>query len=140
MTELPFPSVTICSPGLNMEAVEEALLEDFEQWLYESGKTNYGESLENQLNEFMEEKYATKVCKKKNCCWKYAVQVATENIFETIKAMNSPPLSSEEEIDSDAANAVLQNLVACEARDGQSEMGSRKKRSNEGKGFRSLNF
>ena len=27
--ELPFPSVTICSPGLNMEAVEEALLEDF---------------------------------------------------------------------------------------------------------------
>ena len=63
VTELPFPSVTICSPGLNMEAVEEALLEDFEQWLYDSGKTNYGESLENQLNEFMEEKYATKVCK-----------------------------------------------------------------------------
>ena len=63
MTELPFPSVTICSPGLNMEAVEEALLEDFEHWLNENGKTDENESLEDRLDEFMEEKYATKVCK-----------------------------------------------------------------------------
>ena len=67
--------------------------------------------------------------------WESLTQVATENIFETIKAMNSPPRSSEEESNSDAANAVLQNLVACEARDGQSDENSRRKRSNEGEAF-----
>ena len=61
--------------------------------------------------------------------------MATENIFETIKVMNSPPPSSEEESNSSASNAVLQNLVACEAKDDQSEMKSRKKRSNEGEAF-----
>ena len=114
MAELPFPSVTICSPGLNMKAVEEALLEDFDLWLKENGTTNEG-SLENRLDEFMEEKYAT-----------------TENIFETIKAMNSPPPSSKEE---SSGGAVLQNLVACEGRNGQGDKNSRKKRSNEGEGF-----
>ena len=58
VSELPFPSVTICSPGLNMKAVEEALLEDFDLWLKENGKIG-GLSLENRLNKFMEEEYAT---------------------------------------------------------------------------------
>ena len=62
MIELPFPSVTICSPGLNMEAVEEALLEDFDQWLNDNGKNIERENLGDRLDEFMEEKYATKVC------------------------------------------------------------------------------
>ena len=57
--KLPFPSVTICSPGLNMEAVEEALLEDFNQWLSEKSMTEG--SLEGRLDEFMEEKYTTTV-------------------------------------------------------------------------------
>ena len=96
MTELPFPSVTICSPGLNMEAVEEALLEDFNQWLNEKSTTEG--SLEDGLDEFMEKKYAT----------------TAENILETIKAMNSPPPSSKEE-SSNRASAVLHNLAACEA-------------------------
>ena len=114
--ELPFPSVTICSPGLNMEAVEEALLEDFNQWLSETRRTDG--NLEDWLEEFMEENYAT----------------TAENIFETIKAMNLPPPSREEERNS-GASAVLQKLVACEATGGQSDEGSRKKRSNEGEGF-----
>ena len=114
MEEVPFPSVTICSPGLNMEAVEEALLEDFNQWLSEKSMTEV--SLGDRLDEFMKEKYAT--------------TVATENIFEKIKAMNSPPPSSEEESNSGATSAVLQNLVACEAKEAES---IRKKRSNEGK-------
>ena len=97
-----------------MKAVEEALLEDFDLWLKENGTTNEG-SLENRLDEFMEEKYAT-----------------TENIFETIKTMNSPPPSSREE---SSSGAVLQNLVACVGRDGQGDKNSRKKRSNEGEGF-----
>ena len=59
---------------------------------------------------------------------KYATTLASENIFETIKAMNSPPPSSREE---SSVGAVLQNLVACEGRDGQGD----KKRSNEGEDF-----
>ena len=116
VAELPFPSVTICSPGLNMKAVEEALLDDFDLWLKENGKADEG-SLENRLDEFMEEKYAT----------------TAENILETIKAMNSPPPSSEEET-SNRASSVLQNLVACEAAGDDSDEGSRKKRSTAGKG------
>ena len=116
VAELSFPSVTICSPGLNMKAVEEALLDDFDQWLKENGKPDEG-SLEDQLDEFMEEKYAT----------------TAEKILETIKAMNSPPPSSEEET-SNRASAVLHNLVACEATGGEKDKGRRKKRSTEGKG------
>ena len=112
MEELPFPSVTICSPGLNMKAVEEALLEDFDQWRNENGKAHEG-SLDDQLDEFMGEKYAT----------------TAEKILETIKAMNSPPPSNEEE-NSNTASAVLQNLAACE----KDKAGSRKKRSTSGKG------
>ena len=111
MEELPFPSVTICSPGLNMKAVEEALLEDFEQWRNDNGKAHEGR-LEKHLEEFMDEKYAT----------------TAEKILETIKAMNSPP-SSEEET-SNRAGAVLQNLAACE----KDKTGTRKKRSTTGKG------
>ena len=114
--ELPFPSVTICSPGLNMEAVEEALLEDFNHWLSETRRTDG--NLEDWLDEFMEEKYAT----------------TAENIFETIKAMNSPPPSSEKDTSS-RRSAVLQNLVACQATIAGGETGkaSRKKRSTAGK-------
>ena len=99
-----------------MKAVEEALLDDFDLWLKENGTANEG-SLENRLDEFMEEKYAT----------------TAEKILETIKAMNSPPPSSEEET-RNRASAVLQNLVACEATRGESDMGSRKKRSPAGEG------
>ena len=113
MAGFPFPSVTICSPGLNMESVEEALLEDFNQWLNEKSRT--GGSLKDWLDEFMEKKYATK----------------SEKILETIMKMNSPPPSREEERSS---GAVLQKMVACEAAADQGD--KRKKRSNEG-GFSS---
>ena len=122
VTELPFPSVTICSPGLNMKAVEEALLEDFNLWLKENRKTDE-ESLENRLEKFIEEKYAT----------------TAENILETIKAMNLPPPSSEEET-SNRASAVLQNLVACQGAGGESYKDSRKKRTTAGRAGGRMRF
>ena len=80
VTELSFPSVTICSPGLNMEAVEEAILEDFDEWLKANSKDD--KSFQDQLSVFMEEKYA---------------RTPTDgSIFDQIKAMNSPHLPSEE--------------------------------------------
>ena len=73
-TELEFPSVTICSPGLNMEAVKEAILEDFNNW--RRGKPTTESSIREQLDEFMMEKYA--------------MSVGENDIFATIQAMNSP--------------------------------------------------
>ena len=108
MTDLAFPSVTICSPGLNMEAVKEAILDDFDKWLNKTGG-NYKE----QLDDFMEEKYAKKV--------------GEGNIFEQIKAMNSPPPPEEQGCKS--CSAGLQNLAACR----KTGASTRKKRSIEGK-------
>ena len=31
--DTPFPSITICTEGINMEAVMEAVTEDFNEWL-----------------------------------------------------------------------------------------------------------
>ena len=114
MAELPFPSVTICSPGLNMEAVKEALLDDFNDWLNEEAKT--GGNYRDLLDEFMEEKYATRV--------------ADGNIFDQIQAMNSPPSSDNQ--DCKGCSGVLQNLAACKKGKGQTDHSSRRKRSNEG--------
>ena len=109
VTDLPFPSVTICSPGLNMDAVEEALVDDFEHWLASEGKTEG--SLEDQLAEFMEETFAT-----------------SDNIFETIKAMNIPSAPDEKD-----TRALLQKMVACETLEATEERSNRKKREAEGK-------
>ena len=109
VTELSFPSVTICSPGLNMEAVQDALLDDFNIWLKEEGKM--GGSNKERFDEYMEEKYAAKV----------------GDIMETIKGLNSPPPSDGE----DSSNsAVLNNLVACGKNKGQPRNGNRKRRSS----------
>ena len=114
MTDLAFPSVTICSPGLNMEAVKEAILDDFDKWLNETGG-NYKE----QLDDFMEEKYA--------------IKVEEGNIFDQIKAMNSPPSADSQECK--GCSAGLQTLVACSERNRQhgTTSGSRRKRSSGGK-------
>ena len=95
VAELPFPSVTICSPGLNMEAVEKALLDDFEDWLSENDKS-LGNRRE-QLDLFMKEKFATRV--------------AEGNFFDKIKEMNTPPSPSGQE----GGSGVLHNLAACAA-------------------------
>ena len=37
---IPFPDVTICSSGLNMDAVKKALMVDFAAWMVEDGRTS----------------------------------------------------------------------------------------------------
>ena len=56
-TELAFPSVTICSPGLNMEAVEEAVYKDYKRWNSEEGNSH------KDIGDFMEGIYAMKIGK-----------------------------------------------------------------------------
>ena len=104
VTELAFPSVTICSPGLNMEAVEEAVYKDYQRWSKEEGNS------EKDVDDFMEEMYAMKVGK--------------GNIFDKIKAMTLPPISPE----SAGSSAALENLATCVKK--SSSITSRRKRSS----------
>ena len=108
---MPFPSVTICSPGLNMEAVKKALLDDFEDWLSENDKS-LGNRRE-QLDLFMKEKFATRV--------------AEGNIFDRIKAMNTPASPSGQE----GGSGVLHNLAACTAAAKTDKEGSISRRKRE---------
>ena len=109
VTELSFPSVTICSAGLNMEAVKEALLDDFNIWLKEESKT--GGSNKDRFDEYMADKYASKV----------------GDIMGTIKGLNSPPPSNRE----DSGNsAILDNLVSCGTKKIRPTKVNRKRRSS----------
>ena len=110
MADLPFPSVTICSPGLDMEAVKEAILDDFNGWLNEEGKTDG--DYQELLDQFMEEKYGRKVTE--------------ENILAKIKALNSPPSENTR------GNEVLQNLALCRNQQNRENVVSRRKRSAQG--------
>ena len=89
-TDLAFPSVTICSPGLNMEAVKEAIANDFKKWKEEEGRSK------EDIDEFMEEKYAMKV--------------GEGNIFEKIRAGTR---------ESTGSNALVDNIVTCKANNGR---------------------
>ena len=92
-----------------MDAVEEALVDDFEDWLASEGKTEG--SLEDRLAEFMEETFAT-----------------SDNIFETIKAMNIPSTSDEKD-----TSGLLQKMAACEVKESEEDGNNRRKREVEGR-------
>ena len=40
INKIPFPAVTICSSGLDMEAVKKALMIDFDTWMMEEGRVS----------------------------------------------------------------------------------------------------
>ena len=112
VTDLDFPSVTICSSGLNMEAVRRALYNDFANWRI----NNTGiEDDQKALNKYMEEKYAMKV--------------GEGNILDTIKGMNSPPVG---ETKKGNTAAVVSSLASC-VKKNAGPSSKRGKRSNEGK-------
>ena len=94
IASLPFPAVTICTDGLDMAAVEQAIIDDFAMWKKEKGKTSSDkEEDRNHLQEFMETTY--KISDNKN-------------IFDIIKAFHSP--SADE---SAVSTGVLDNIEAC---------------------------
>ena len=96
--------------------MKDAILDDFEIWLRRNGRVD--ESYQDQLDVFMEDRYAMKP--------------ADGSIFDQIKAMNSPPPSSNKNEDcKTCSSARLQNLAAC-AKKEQQDL-ARRKRSTSGK-------
>ena len=77
-----------------MQAVEEALFQDFERWKREKA-SELDETHKEDIDTFMETEYAMKVGK--------------GNIFDTIKALVLPPTSR----DSPSSSLALENLATC---------------------------
>ena len=74
---IPFPAVTICSSGLDMEAVKKALMIDFDAWMMEEGRTSTDKEEDKEnWEEFMKEKFA--------------IKDRSKNIFDVLKAFQSP--------------------------------------------------
>ena len=77
-----------------MEAVEEALYQDFEEWKRENGR-DMANIHGQDIDLFMEAEYAMKVGK--------------GNIFDTIRALVLPPTS----LESPSSSAALENQAKC---------------------------
>ena len=123
VTELDFPSVTICSSGLNMEAVRSALFNDFANWKINNKDHVSHFDDEDRVDVYMNETYA--------------MSPGDGNLFETIKEMNSPPMDE----DKDDLVAVTNNIISCSKKSSnltgqtkeESPQAPRRKRSDEGR-------
>ena len=110
VTEIAFPTVTICSPGLFVENVKVALEKSFNQWRFQGDRSWEESEIPLLMVEFMEEKFQMK-------------EGSNVNIMEILNTMISP-----KDVESNvAATGVRENVQACAAKK------RRKKRSGKGR-------
>ena len=108
VTEIPFPTVTICGSGLFMENVEIVLEKSFNQWRLSNNKSWNADDLNNLLSEFMEEKF----------------QIKEKGL--TIMDILNTMVSSQDVNTVLVSNVVRENALACE----KPAENKRKKRSS----------
>ena len=110
INKIPFPAVTICSSGLDMEAVKKALMIDFDTWMIEEGRVSV-DKVEDKKNweEFMLEKFA--------------IKDRNKNIFDILRAFQSP--NPEQTMKS---LFQMEGVLACAGQQGSGVL--RKKRSS----------
>ena len=110
--------MTICSSGLNLEAVKSALYNDFAYWKIDNEDKVSQLDDEDRVDVYMKDTYA--------------MSPGEGNILETIKEMNSPPMDEKEKQRS--MIALTNNIVSCSKRNSTKANAtwSRKKRSDEG--------
>jgi hypothetical protein len=93
VSDLKFPTVTFCSPGLHMDLVEKVVFKNFEDWA--SKKEYDGENAnDEQIAEFAKEVFQ--------------IEDTNTNIFDVLDTMLSDNVDS-----SVAANGVRENELAC---------------------------
>ena len=94
VTSLSFPAVTICTSGLDMEAVKEQLMEDFNNWKRNETDVDREKDI-GLLEEFMSVKFKIS-------------DTSAMNIFDILKALHSPdPKKTRSSL------SVLQSAIAC---------------------------
>ena len=94
VSQMDFPTVTICGSGLHMGNVEEALRENIMKWRQERGKTGV-DTIEEDVKEYMKDAYQ--------------ISSAEVNIFDIVNAMVAPH-NAEATL---GANGARENFVAC---------------------------
>ena len=95
VSEIAFPTITICSPGLFMENVRIALEKSFNQWRIEENKSWEESEIPNLMAEFMKEKFQ--------------IKARNVNLMDILNTMISP----KDVETSVAANGVRENIEAC---------------------------
>ena len=110
VTNLPFPAVTICTSGLDMAAVKDKLMKDFDSWKMEAGKTSIDKEEDKaHLEEYMMIKFEIE-------------DISSKNIFDIVKALSSPdPGKTMKSL------SVLERVIAC-SKQGERKTTNRKKR------------
>ena len=112
VTEIAFPTVTICSPGLFVENVKVALEKSFNQWRFKEGRSWEESEIPTLMAEFMEEKFQ--------------IKDGNVNIMDILNTMISP-----KDVKSTvAANGVRENFQACSAIKNRRKRSSGKKDYN----------
>ena len=103
VTDLAFPTVTICAAGLHMENVKTVLERNFNDWRFENRKSWDAEDIDSLMAEFMRETFQ--------------IKEKGVNILDLLNTMISPKVES-----SLASNGVRENVAAC------SSQGSRRRK------------
>ena len=115
VSEINFPTVTICSPGFYTENVKVALEKSFNQWRFQEDRSLEESEIPALMAEFMEEKFQMK-------------DDGNVNIMDILNTMISP-----KDVESTLiANGVRENVRSCAVKK------NRKKRS--GKNFYEVFF
>ena len=94
VTDLSFPTVTICAAGLHMENVKTVLERNFNDWRFQNRKSWDAEDIESLMAEFMRETFQ--------------IKDKGVNILDLLNTMISPKVES-----SLASNGVRENMAAC---------------------------
>ena len=109
VTEITFPTVTICSPGLFADNVVVALEKSFNQWRFKEKRSWEESDIAALMAEFMEEKFQ--------------IKESNVNIMDILNTMVSP-----KDVESTvAANGVRENVQACAAKKNRKRRSAGKK-------------
>ena len=94
VTDLAFPTVTICAAGLHMENVKNVLERNFNNWRFQNRKSWDAEDIDSLMAEFMRETFQ--------------IKDKGVNILDLLNTMISPKAEI-----SLASNGVRENMAAC---------------------------
>ena len=113
VTEIAFPTVTICSPGLFVENVEAALEKSFNQWRFQGDRSWEESEIPSLMAEFMEEKFQMN-------------EGGSVNIMDILNTMISP-----KDVESTLiANGVRKHVQACASKKNRKKSSGKKSQRN----------
>ena len=109
VTDVQFPAVTICGSGFHMGNVEEKINRNFRKWRNETGRnSNDTDQIKADMVEYMEITFQIKP--------KQEGDQGPANIMDILDTMVASNVEA-----SMAANAVRENVIACNQSEGETK-------------------